>query len=139
MKSSNPQIVDCKHAYSVEVLEQYGLETPFNTTHSTKAPAMGDTALILTNPEHCDECPKLVEGETYLIGGSYRKGSDGSVTWLLEETGDQALVSNWVTRYGRKINGWISSSNADRRRAALFSQMCEKDGHLVASEQWSVA
>jgi len=132
----------CHHAYNVEVEQQYDLQTPFNATHSTKAPSMGDSAVILTSPSHCrdsGECPKLELSKTYLISGPYSRAADGSVQWKLGDIKAKALVSEWVSRYDRKSPAsFVSGGNAERasNRADFLKEKCEMDAQLVSAEQW---
>ena len=128
---------NCKHAYTLEVEDQFDLLTPYNQTHATKAPAMGESLEILTGPESCTQCPKLEVGKTYLIAGSYSKAADGSVSWMLDSSNDQSLVSEWSNKYTRKLNGWIESTNAHFSVRSSFVQQCEKNS-LISSEQWQL-
>ena len=132
VKSYDPQ--DCKHAYSVTVDEQYDLLTPFNTTHATKAPEMGESAIIFTDGEHCPDCPKLEDGKTYLIAGLYSKASDGTATWIVDGSAKKSsLVSEWEGKY-RKVGDWVQRANADL--SGRQSRVCEMDSALVSAEQW---
>ena len=135
VKAHEPQ--DCHHAYTVEVKDQFDILTPYNSTHSTKAPSMGDSVVFYSSPQHCPECPKLEVNGEYLIAGSYRKEEDGSVTWRLNATNDKSLVSLWVSKYDRKLSNWINSSNMERHMNSLFQQNCENNRQLVSAEQWS--
>ena len=127
---------DCQHAYTVEVKDQFDLQTPYNSSHSTKAPAMGDSAIILTSPSHCTKCPKLEVSKTYLIAGSYSRAADGSVQWKLDGIDDKALVSEWISKYDRKLGNFISGGNSNRKDGSKFSQECEKNSQMVSAGQW---
>ena len=132
VKSRNRQ--DCKHTYSVTVDEQYDLLTPFNATHATKAPEMGESAIIFTDSQHCPDCPKLEDGKTYLIAGLYSKASDGSVTWIVDGSAKKSsLVSVWGDKY-RKVGDWVQRANTDL--GGRKSRVCEMDSGLVSAEQW---
>lgn len=124
---------DCKNAYTVTVEEQYDVETPFNSTHSTRAPSIGDRMTIYTSPQNCPACPKLEDKKTYLIAGSYSRADDGSIVWTLDGTNDKALLSEWTSKYSRKLAGWIETTNSRRQ---LFLQQCESDSKLVSPDQW---
>lgn len=131
---------NCKYTYTLQVNEQFDLLTPYNQSHATKAPSMGDSIQIVTGPSHesCTECPKLVEGKTYLIAGSYSKAADGSVSWMLDGSNDNSLVSAWSSKYSRKLAGWITTTSADYNKRANFVKECEMDSHLVSTEQWNL-
>ena len=130
------EVQGCHHAYTVEVKNQYELRTPFNSTHSTKAPSMGDSAVILTRPSHCTQCPKLEVSKTYLISGPYSRAADGSIQWKLGDSKPKALVSEWVPKYDNKLASFVSGGNRDRENNSKFFQQCETDSLLVSAEQW---
>ena len=128
----------CRHAYTVEVKEQYGLKTPFNGTHLTEAPSMGDSAVILTTPSHCTQpCPKLEVSKTYLISGPYSRAPDGSIQWELGDSKPKALMSEWIGKYDTKIDSFISGGNNARGNSPNSFKRCEMDAKLVSAEQWS--
>ena len=126
----------CHHAYTVEVKSQFDLQTPFNSSHSIRAPSMGESAVILTSPAHCTECPNLEANATYLIAGAYSKAADGSVQWKLEGVDDKSLVSDWVSKYDRKIDQFVSAGNSERKRDMKFLKECEGNNELVSEDQW---
>ena len=128
----------CRHAYTVEVKDQYNLKTPFDRTHSTKAPSMGDSAVILGGPSHCDSCPKLEVSKTYLISGPYSRAPDGSVQWELGDSKSKALVSEWKAKYDTRIDSFITDGNEAREDDPNSFTRCELDATLVSTEQWSI-
>ena len=115
VKSYKKQGCNHTYQYNVEVKSQLDIETPFNSSHSTKAPSMGESAVIVVSPSRCPNCPKMDVGITYLIAGAYSKAADGRVQWKLEGVGDKSLISEWITRYDRKIDQFVSGGNSDRR------------------------
>ena len=126
----------CHHAYIVEVNRQFNLQTPFNSSHSTKAPSMGESAVILTSPAHCTKCPNLEANTTYLIAGAYSREADGSVQWKLEGVDDKSLVSDWVSKYDRKIDQFVSDGNSERKSEMKFLKECERNNEYVLADQW---
>ena len=97
---------------------------------------MGDSAVILTNPSRCTKCPKLEISKTYLISGSYSRAADGSVQWKLGDSKDQALVSEWVPKYDKKLGSFISGGNTHRENNSDFMGLCEMNTQMISAEQW---
>lgn len=97
---------------------------------------MGDSAVIFTSRSHCTLCPKLEVSKTYLISGPYSRAADGSVQWRLGDSKDQALVSEWISKYDRKLTLFIDGGNSARENDSSFKQVCENDARLVSVEQW---
>ena len=114
-KLPNPS--HCKHAYQVEVLQQFNLSSP--TKHgATYAPPMPHHSIIHTSPAKCNACPNFIVGSTYLIAGQYHTGDDGIVIWELPNKRSQSLASAWKGRigenYDKKLAGWIADANEHR-------------------------
>ena len=131
------EVRDCHYAYTVEVKNQYDLRSTFNSTHSTKAPSMGDSAMILTSHRsNCTQCPELKVSMTYLISGPYSRAADGSVQWRLGDSKDKALASEWESKYDRKLTTFLDNGNRERKSKLRFKQECENDAQLVSAEQW---
>ena len=107
----------CKHAYQVEVLQQFNLSSP-NKHGVTYAPAMSHHSIIHTSPYKCDACPNLITGSRYLIAGQYHVGDDGITMWELPNGRSQSLVSEWKgelgEKYNKKLSGWIANANEHR-------------------------
>ena len=97
---------------------------------------MGESAVILGSPPNCTECPHLKESKTYLIAGAYSKAADGSVQWKLEEVDDKSLVSDWVAKYDRKIDQFVSAGNSERKRDMKFLKECEGNNESMWADQW---
>ena len=111
-KLPNPS--HCKHAYQVEVLQQFNLSSP--TKHgATYAPLMPHHSIIHTSPYNCNACPNFTVGCSYLIAGQYHTGDDGMVIWELPNKRSQSLASAWKGRigenYDKKLAGWIADAN----------------------------
>ena len=110
----------CKHAYQVEVIQQFNLSSyQPNKNQLTKAPAMPHTNCIIhISPHKCNTCPTLIAGSTYLIAGQYHVGDDRTVMWELPNAKSQSLVSEWKGKagenYNKKLLGWIDDANAHR-------------------------
>lgn len=118
-------VVGCSHTYSVTVLEQFDVQIPYNSTHTSRAPplAVNENVTVVVNPSHCDTCPdSLKVGNDYIIAGSYEKSSDG-VTWKL---GEKSLISPWVAKYDKRMAKWIESGNQDRISNSNCLQQCDK-------------
>ena len=107
----------CKHAYQVEVLQQFNLSSP-NKHGVAHAPAMSQHTIIHTSPYKCDACPNLIAGSTYLIAGQYHIGDDGITMWELPNNRSKSLVSVWKGKnganYDKKLSGWIDDANEHR-------------------------
>ena len=116
-------VVDCKYTYSVTVLEQFDVQTPYNSTHVSLAPplAVNGNLTLVTNPSHCTRCPSLMTTNEYIIAGSYKRTSEG-VTWLL---GDKALAGPWVEKYDKRMKKWVESGNQDRIANSNCMQQCD--------------
>ena len=111
------------------VKEQFDLKTPYNTTHTTSAPALAsdEQITVIANPSHCDrKCPMLTNDEEYLIAGSYSRDADGTVAWHLEGSENRALASVWKGKYSNKMSKWIEDGNSERQSGLLCQQQCEK-------------
>lgn len=111
----------CKHAYSVDIEEQYNLlsHNP-NTNKLTEAPVLLNGSIIQTSsPLNCEECPILTIGSTYLIAGQYRN-EDGTTVWELPNSKALSLASKWEGKTGDKYNErlreWIAQANDVRSR-----------------------
>ena len=109
----------CKHAYQVDVVQQYNLSSWQDSTKQLAyAPAMQTHTIIHTSPLHCDACPTLVDGATYLIAGQYYTSEDGTIIWELPNGRSKTLVSEWTGKIGRnynkKLEGWIADANRER-------------------------
>lgn len=107
----------CKHAYQVEVTQQFNLSSPSKqgVVHS---PTMPHHTIIHASPHKCDACPDLTVGSTYLIAGQYHIGDDGMVVWELPNSKSQSLASAWKGKDGRnydkKLFRWIAAANEHR-------------------------
>ena len=115
---------NCKHAYSVEVQEQFNLlsHDP-NTNQLVEAPPLQNNSIIHTSPSNCEECPLFTIGSTYLIAGQYRTTKNGTTTeWELPNSKAQSLASKWDgeagDKYSEKLQEWIDSANEARREGA---------------------
>ena len=73
---------------------------------------------------------------TYLISGPYSRAADGSVQWRLGDSKDKALVSEWESKYDRKLTIFLDNGNRERKSELKFKQECENDARLVSAEQW---
>ena len=116
-------MVDCKHTYSVTVLEQFDVQTPYNSTHVSLAPplAVNGNIMVVANPSSCDECPSLMTSNEYIIAGSYEQTSEG-VTWQL---GDKALAGLWEGKYDKRMKKWVENGNQDRIANSNCLQECD--------------
>ena len=115
---------NCKHAYRVEVQEQFNLLSHDPSTNQlVEAPQLQNISIIHTTLSNCEECPLLTTGSTYLIAGQYRTSEDGTTTeWELPNSKSKSLASKWEgetgNRYSEKIQEWIDSANDARRESA---------------------
>ena len=111
----------CRHAYQVEVLQQFNLSSfqPDSSSQPTFSPAMQRHIIVETSTFTCSECPVLVVGRTYLIAGQYRHHADNSSTvWELPNGKKNSLVSEWKgmngQSYNTKLHNWIAAANQHR-------------------------
>ena len=107
------------------VLEQFDVQTPYNSTHTSRAPllAVNKNVTVVVNPSRCDACSdSLKVGNDYIIAGSYEESSDG-VTW---ELGEKSLISPWVAKYDKRMAKWVESGNQDRISKSNCLQQCDK-------------
>ena len=107
----------CKHAYQVEVIQQFNLSSP-NKHGVMYAPPMSHHTIVHASPHKCDACPDLTVGSIYLIAGQYHIGDDGTVIWELPNGKSQSLASAWKGKaggnYDKKLSGWIAAANEHR-------------------------
>ena len=107
----------CKHAYQVEVIQQFNLSSP-GKHGATYAPPMPHHTILHANLHKCGICPDLTVGSMYLIGGQYHVDGDGTVTWELPNGKSKALASAWKGKvgdnYDKKLSGWITNANEHR-------------------------
>ena len=113
-KIENPS--HCKHAYQVEVIQQFNISShQHNLKQLYHGPAMQNHHIIHTSPLNCAECPTLTTGSTYLIAGQHQITEDGATIWELPNGRMQSLVSEWKDNkgedYDRKLQKWITHAN----------------------------
>lgn len=116
-KLDNPS--HCKHAYQVEVVEQFNISSrPLNSKQPHHGPAMQNHCIIHTSPSNCPECPTLTTGSTYLIGGQCHTAKDGAMIWELPNGRMQSLVSEWKDvngeDYDKKLQKWITRAKLQK-------------------------
>ena len=121
-KLENPS--HCKHAYQVEVMEQFNISSrQLNSNQPHHGPAMQNRYIIHTSPSNCPECPTLITGSTYLIAGQRHTAKDGATIWELPNGRMQSLVSKWNDEdYDKKLHKWIT-------RANQYSSKLQKDAN----------
>ena len=105
------------------VLEQFDVQTPYNSTHISLAPplAVDGNITVVANPSHCNKCPPLTHGSDYIIAGSYERTGEG-VTW---ELGDKALAALWEGKYDKRMKKWVENGNEDRITNSGCLQECD--------------
>ena len=89
-------------------------------------PTMQNRCIIHTSPLNCAECPTLITGSTYLIGGQHHTAKDGATIWELPNGRMRSLVSEWKDAngedYDKKLQAWIT-------RANQYSSKLQKDAN----------
>lgn len=97
--------------------EQFNLLTNDSKTNLTvPAPTIPNNAWLAVSTI-CSECPHLVAGGDYLIGGHY-DSSTTPVTWKLRNSNgvEDGLVSPWIPKFEKKrgLKKWIDDANKKR-------------------------
>ena len=110
---------NCKHAYQVEVVQQFNLSSyQSSSAQMTLAPIMQRRSIVQTSAYNCNECPTLNTDTTYLIAGQYHIEDDESTVWELPNGKKLSLVSEWKGKNGQnydtKLEGWIEDANQYR-------------------------